>query len=150
RRTSDLGMSDAEVAFYDAIIQNDEAVLQLGDTKLKKIAQDLVTQVKRAATIDWNVKESVRAQMRTKVRRLLAVNGYPPDLEAQAVDLVLEQAELLATHSANWYLRPAIPGNPFKSVPPAMPRKRSRYRGTGKRRHAKVLKVSASALGTHG
>lgn len=101
RRTSDLGMSDAEVAFYDAIIQNDEAVLQLGDTKLKKIAQDLVTQVKRSATIDWNVKESVRAQMRTKVRRLLAVNGYPPDLEEQAVDLVLEQAELLATHSAN-------------------------------------------------
>ncbi|EFV90135.1 type I site-specific deoxyribonuclease, HsdR family protein [Dietzia cinnamea P4] len=97
KRADELGMNEAEIAFYDAIIQNDAAVLELGDKKLQKISKDLVKQVRRSATIDWNVKESARAQMRTKVRRLLAVNGYPPDLEEQAVDLVLEQAELFAT-----------------------------------------------------
>ncbi|WP_216695306.1 type I restriction endonuclease subunit R [Dietzia psychralcaliphila] len=97
KRADELSMNEAEVAFYDAIIQNYAAVLELGDKKLQKISRDLVTQVRRSATIDWNVKESARAQMRTKVRRLLAVNGYPPDLEELAVDLVLEQAELFAT-----------------------------------------------------
>ena len=95
-RHEQLGLSEAEAAFYDAIVQNDSAVLQLGDAQLKKIAVDLVTSVRNSATIDWNLKESVRAAMRSKVRRLLAQHGYPPDLEERAIELVLEQAELFA------------------------------------------------------
>ena len=91
-----LGLSDAEVAFYDAVVQNDAAVMELGDDTLKKIARGLVTAVQESATIDWNLKESVRAAMRAKVRRLLAKFDYPPDKEARAVDLVIEQAELFA------------------------------------------------------
>ncbi|MFC1417809.1 type I restriction endonuclease subunit R [Streptacidiphilus cavernicola] len=95
-RHAQLGLSEAEAAFYDAIVQNDEAVLQIGDDVLKKMAAELVESVRRSATIDWNLKESVRAAMRTKVRRLLARYDYPPDFEARAVELVLEQAELFA------------------------------------------------------
>lgn len=89
-----LGLSIAEAAFYDAIIQNDAAVLTMGDDTLKKIAVDLVWQVQGSATIDWKYKASVKAEMRAKVRRLLAKYGYPPDLEEKAVELVLQQAEL--------------------------------------------------------
>jgi type I restriction enzyme R subunit len=96
-RHEQLGLSEAEAAFYDAIVQNDAAVLEMGDDTLKKIATELVTSVRQSATIDWNLKESVRAAMRTKVRRLLARYDYPPDLEERAVELVLEQAELFAT-----------------------------------------------------
>jgi len=96
KRHEQLGLSEAEAAFYDAILQNDAAVLELGDDKLKKIAADLVTSVRSSATIDWNLKEAVRAGMRSKVRRLLARHGYPPDLEEKAIELVLEQAELFA------------------------------------------------------
>ncbi len=95
-RHEHLGLSEAEAAFYDAIVQNDAAVLEMGDDKLKHIAVDLVYSVRASVTIDWNLKESVRAGMRTKVRRLLARYGYPPDLEERAVELVLEQAELFA------------------------------------------------------
>lgn len=95
-RHEHLGLSEAEAAFYDAIVQNDTAVLEMGDDKLKHIAVDLVYSVRASVTIDWNLKESVKAGMRTKVRRLLARHGYPPDLEDRAVELVLEQAELFA------------------------------------------------------
>lgn len=95
-RHDQLGLTEAEAAFYDAIVQNDAAVLQMGDDTLKKIAAELVTSVRQNATIDWNLKESVRAAMRAKVRRLLAKYDYPPDLEEKAVELVLEQAELFA------------------------------------------------------
>ena len=91
-----LGLKDDEVAFYDAIFTNDSAVLQLGDETLKKIARELVLAVRESATIDWSLKESVRAAMRSKVRRLLAKYDYPPDAEDAAVELVLEQAEHLA------------------------------------------------------
>lgn len=95
-RHDELGLSEAEAAFYDAIVQNESAVLELGDEKLKKIAHDLVWSVRSSVTIDWRYKESVKAGLRSKVRRLLVVNGYPPDLEEKAVELVLEQAELFA------------------------------------------------------
>jgi type I restriction enzyme R subunit len=98
RRHEQLGLSVAEAALYDAIVQNDAAVLQLGDATLKKIAVDLVWAVQQSVTIDWNVKESVRAAMRAKIRRLLAKYDYPPDQEDKAVELVLEQAELFAAH----------------------------------------------------
>lgn len=96
-RHDEMGLSPVEAAFYDAIVQNASAVLQLGDETLKKMAVELVESIRRNATIDWNLKESVRAAMRAKVRRLLAKYDYPPDLEAQAVELVLEQAELFAS-----------------------------------------------------
>jgi type I restriction enzyme R subunit len=95
-RHEELGLSEAEAAFYDAIVQNESAVLELGDEKLKKIAHDLVWSVRSSVTIDWRYKQSVKAALRSKVRRLLVINGYPPDLEEKAVELVLEQAELYA------------------------------------------------------
>ncbi|PVE17448.1 type I restriction endonuclease subunit R [Arthrobacter sp. Bz4] len=97
QRHNSLGLSVAEAAFYDAIAQNDSAVLEMGDETLKKIATDLVWAIRSNATIDWNLKSSVRANMRAKVRRLLAKYDYPPDFEEAAVDLVLAQAELLAS-----------------------------------------------------
>ncbi|KKC06257.1 type I restriction endonuclease subunit R [Mycobacterium nebraskense] len=97
QRHAQLGLSEAEAAFYDAIVQNDAAVLQMGDDTLKKIAVDIVWSVRQSATIDWNLKESVRAGMRTKVRRLLVKYDYPPDLEEKAIELVLAQAELFAS-----------------------------------------------------
>lgn len=99
-RHGQLGLTAAEAAFYDAIVQNDAAVLQMGDDTLKQIAAELVTSIRQSATIDWNLKESVRASMRAKVRRLLAKYDYPPDLEEKAVELVLEQAELFAGEAA--------------------------------------------------
>jgi type I restriction enzyme R subunit len=92
----------AEAALYDAIAQNDSAVLELGDDTLKKIAVELVKAVRSSVTIDWNLKESVRASMRAKVRRLLAKYDYPPDYEDKAIELVLEQAELFATEGVSW------------------------------------------------
>lgn len=96
-----LGLSVAEAAFYDAIVQNEAAVLEMGDDTLKKMAAELVSSIRQSATIDWNLKDSVRATMRTKVRRLLAKYDYPPDLEEKAVELVLEQAELFASDTAS-------------------------------------------------
>ncbi|AXA96287.1 type I restriction endonuclease subunit R [Microbacterium sp. PM5] len=101
KRNERLGLSAAEVALYDAIAQNDAAVLQMGDDTLKQIAVDLVWAVRSSVVIDWDQKESVRAAMRSKVRRLLARYDYPPDAEAKAVELVLEQAELFASTAAN-------------------------------------------------
>lgn len=95
-RAAQLGLTDSEVAFYDAVCQNDAAVLELGDEILKTIARSLVKTVRESATIDWNLKDSVRAAMRAKIRRLLARYDYPPDKEERAVELVLEQAEMFA------------------------------------------------------
>ena len=95
-RGSELGLRDDELAFYDAVCQNEPAVLELGDDVLKLIAQELVKAVRESASIDWNLKESVRAGLRAKVRRLLTRYDYPPDKEERAIQLVLEQAELLA------------------------------------------------------
>ena len=95
-RAEDLGLDEGELAFYDAVCQNDAAVLELGDDTLKAIAQALVKAVRESATIDWNLKESVRAGLRAKVKRLLARYDYPPDKEERAIELVLEQAELFA------------------------------------------------------
>ncbi len=100
-RHNRLGLSVAEAAFYDAVVQNDAAILQMGDDKLKQISVDLVWAVQQSVTIDWSLKESVRAAMRSKVRRLLAKHGYPPDLEERAVELVLQQAELFASSGAS-------------------------------------------------
>lgn len=99
-RHEELGLSVSEAALYDAIAQNESAILELGDETLKKIATELVVAVRSSVTIDWNLKESVRAAMRAKIRRLLAKYDYPPDYEDAAVDLVIEQAELFASTEA--------------------------------------------------
>lgn len=96
QRHETFGLREDEVAFCDAVAQNDAAVLGLGDETLKAIARDLVMAVRDSATIDWILKDSVRAAMRSRVRRLLAKYDYPPDAEAKAVDLVLAQARLFA------------------------------------------------------
>lgn len=99
-REKELGLSPSEIAFYDAVVQNDAAVLELGDDILKEISRKLVKTIRESASIDWNLKESVRASMRAKIRRLLAKYDYPPDKEERAIELVLEQAELFASDAA--------------------------------------------------
>jgi type I restriction enzyme R subunit len=88
------GLSEAELAFYDAVIQNDSAVLQLGDETLKAIARELVESIRRSTTLDWRNRESVQAALRVRVKILLKRHDYPPDKEARATELVLEQAQL--------------------------------------------------------
>lgn len=95
RRGEDLGMTEDELAFYDALEVNDSAVKVLGDETLQKIAKELVEAVRKNATIDWTVKESARAKLRVIVRRLLRKYGYPPDKQEKATQTVMEQAELL-------------------------------------------------------
>jgi type I restriction enzyme R subunit len=99
RRGEKLGLTDDELAFYDALEVNDSAVKVLGDETLRTIARELVEAVRKNVTIDWSVKESARAKMRTIVRRLLRKHGYPPDKQEKATQTVLEQAELLCR---NW------------------------------------------------
>lgn len=99
-RAGELGLAEDELAFYDAVCQNDAAVLELGDDTLKAIAHALVKAVRESATIDWNLKESVQAGLRAKVKRLLARYDYPPDKEERAIELVLEQAQLFADAEA--------------------------------------------------
>jgi type I restriction enzyme, R subunit len=98
-----LGLSEDELAFYDALETNDSAVAVLGDDMLRTIARELVTTVRRNTTIDWAEKESVRAKLRLMVKRVLKRYGYPPDKQAKATQTVLEQAELL---SAAWGVEP--------------------------------------------
>ncbi len=94
-RGDDLGLNEDEIAFYDALADNDSAQEVIGDEKLRLLAQELVDRVKRNVTIDWQVRENARAKIRVMVKRLLRQYGYPPDLEQRATELVLEQAEVL-------------------------------------------------------
>ena len=95
RRGEDLGLTEEELAFYDALETNDSAVKVLGDETLRTIARELVQTVRRNVTIDWTVRESIRARLRTLVKRLLRKYGYPPDKQEKATLTILEQAELL-------------------------------------------------------
>ncbi|MBW4964062.1 type I restriction endonuclease subunit R [Sulfitobacter sp. CW3] len=89
------GMSDEELAFYDALAQNQNAVDVMGNEQLRIIAHELLQQVRGNVTVDWHKKESARARMRILVKRILKRFGYPPDLSLEAVQIVLEQAETL-------------------------------------------------------
>jgi len=100
QRGEALGLSDEEIAFYDALETNDSAVAVLGDDALREIARELADTVRRNATIDWTVKESARANLRRLVRRILARHGYPPDKQERATLTVLEQAEVLGLEAA--------------------------------------------------
>jgi type I restriction enzyme, R subunit len=98
-RGEKLNLSDDELAFYDALETNDSAVKVLGDETLRTIARELVATVRGNVTIDWTLRENVRAQLRVLVKRILRKYGYPPDKQEKATQTVLEQAALL---SAEW------------------------------------------------
>ncbi|MFZ3355090.1 MAG: type I restriction endonuclease subunit R [Xanthobacteraceae bacterium] len=98
-RGEELGLTDDEVAFYDALETNDSAVKVLGDDALRTIARELVATVRANVTIDWTVRENVQAHLRVLVKRILRKYGYPPDKQEKATQTVLEQAALL---SDNW------------------------------------------------
>jgi type I restriction enzyme R subunit len=95
-RGETLGLSEDELAFYDALETNDSAVKVLGDETLRTIARELVQTVRKNVTIDWTLRENVRAQLRVLVKRILRKYGYPPDKQAKATETVLEQAALLS------------------------------------------------------
>jgi type I restriction enzyme R subunit len=95
RRGEELGLTEDEIAFYDALEVNDSAVQVLGDETLRIIAQELVRAVRNNIKIDWTMRENVRAEMRVMIKRILRRYGYPPDKQARATELVLEQAEVL-------------------------------------------------------
>jgi type I restriction enzyme R subunit len=95
-RGETLNLSEDELAFYDALEVNDSAVKVLGEPTLVQIARELVETVKRNVTIDWTVRENVRAQLRVIVKRILRKYGYPPDKQEKATQTVLEQAEVLS------------------------------------------------------
>ena len=98
-RGEQLGLTEDELAFYDALETNDSAVKVLGDETLRGIARELVETVRSNVTIDWTLRENVRAQLRVFVKRILRKYGYPPDKQEKATQTVLEQAALL---SAEW------------------------------------------------
>ncbi|VVM08174.1 type I restriction endonuclease subunit R [Methylacidimicrobium tartarophylax] len=98
-RGEELGLSEDELAFYDALETNDSAVKVLGDETLRTIARELVETVRNNVTIDWTLRENVRAQLRVLVKRILRKHGYPPDKQEKATQTVLEQAAQL---SAEW------------------------------------------------
>ena len=95
-RGESLGLSEDELAFYDALETNDSAVQVLGDETLRDIARQLVETVRNNVTIDWTLRENVRANLRRLVRRVLRKHGYPPDKQERATQTVLEQAEALS------------------------------------------------------
>jgi len=99
QRGEEEGLSSEEVAFYDALAQNNSAVEAMGDDQLKVIAHELLIKVKSSIGVDWTHSENARARVRVLVKKILRRFGYPPDMQAEAVKTVLKQAEAL---SAQW------------------------------------------------
>jgi type I restriction enzyme R subunit len=95
-RGEELSLSSDELAFYDALESNDSAVKVLGDETLRTIARELVATVRKNITIDWTIRDNVRAQLRVLVKRILRKYGYPPDKQEKATEIVLEQASVLS------------------------------------------------------
>jgi type I restriction enzyme R subunit len=93
---AELGLTPDEVAFYDALANNESAVRELGDETLKKIAVEITEKLRKSTTVDWQVRDSVRAQLKILVRRTLQRYKYPPDKAAEAIELVMKQAETLS------------------------------------------------------
>jgi type I restriction enzyme R subunit len=94
-RGADLGLNSDELAFYDALANNEESVRELGDETLKKIAHELAESLRNNVSVDWAVRDNVRAKLRLMVKRILRKYKYPPVKQEEAVQLVLEQAESL-------------------------------------------------------
>ena len=101
RRGAELGLSNDELAFYDALETNDSAVAVMGNAALNEIARELVSSVRRSTTVDWQYREDARAKLRVTVRRILRRRGYPPNKQETATRTVLEQAELLSREWLN-------------------------------------------------
>ena len=91
-----MGLSDFEYAFYTAVANNDSARDLMQQDKLRELAVVLTETIRQNATIDWTIKESVKAKLRVSVKRLLRKYGYPPDMQKLATDTVLKQAEIIA------------------------------------------------------
>jgi type I restriction enzyme R subunit len=89
-------LSQAELAFYDAVASNEFAVTEMGEGVLADIARDLVATIRRSISVDWVARDDVRAKLRTIIKRLLAKYNYPPDAEAKAIELVIRQMETFA------------------------------------------------------
>ena len=96
KRGDELGLNESELAFYDALADNESAVRELGDDVLKKIAHELTDKLRNSTTVDWQKRESVRARLRNLVRITLRRYKYPPDKQEEAIKLVLDQAERLS------------------------------------------------------
>ena len=96
QRGEEEGLTQEEIAFYDALAENESAIEAMGDEQLRVIAHELLTNVKSNVSIDWAHRESARARMRVLVKRILRKYGYPPDLQEAAVQTVLQQAEVLS------------------------------------------------------
>ncbi|MCB1938007.1 MAG: type I restriction endonuclease subunit R [Rhodocyclaceae bacterium] len=101
-RGEEQGLSDDEIAFYDALAENESALQVLGDASLRVIAHELLVSLRENVAVDWAHRESARARLRVLVKRILRKYGYPPDLQDAAVRTVLQQAEAL---SASWHIR---------------------------------------------
>jgi len=99
KRGTQLNLTQEEVAFYDALADNESARQVLGDKTLRTMAREIVETVRKNVTIDWTLRDSVQAKLRVLVKRMLKKYGYPPDKRQKATDTVLEQAKLLC---ADW------------------------------------------------
>ena len=95
KRSKKMGLTEDEVAFYDALVDHDGVKEIMGDEKLMIIARELVESIHKSVAIDWTMRENVQAEMRVKVKKILRKYGYPPDKQQKATDTVLEQAKLL-------------------------------------------------------
>lgn len=96
QRSEEQGLSEDEIAFYDALAENESAVQVMGDDQLRVIAHELLNSLKKTVSIDWAQREPARARIRVLVKRILRQYGYPPDLQDAAVQTVLQQAEVLS------------------------------------------------------
>jgi type I restriction enzyme R subunit len=90
-----LGLSEDEIRFYDALAENESAVRQLTDETMKKIAQELTESIRKNLKVDWNARESVRADLRLMVKRILRKYKYPPDKQESAIELIMQQTQLM-------------------------------------------------------
>lgn len=109
QRGEEQGLSEDEIAFYDALAENESAIQMMGDDKLKLIAHELLVSLRENVSVDWAHRDSARARMRVLVKRILRKYGYPPDLQDAAVQTVLQQAEAL---SSTWSMpRPGSGGD---------------------------------------
>ncbi|MFA5537257.1 MAG: DUF3387 domain-containing protein, partial [Bacillota bacterium] len=95
KRGENTGLSSDELAFYDALAENESAKEVMGDEILMQIAKDLTASIKKKISVDWAIRESVQAKMKMTIKRLLKKYGYPPDKTEKAVDIVMEQAKLM-------------------------------------------------------
>jgi type I restriction enzyme R subunit len=96
QRGEQLGLNSSELAFFDALADNESAVQQMGDETLKKIAVEITEKLRNSTSVDWQKRESVRARLRNLVRITLRRYKYPPQMQEEAIRLVLEQAERLS------------------------------------------------------